>query len=95
MARAAATSPRTLPRWFAQVRGETPRDSLHRMRIAKAQALRRTTCLTVDGVAQPSGYGDAGGFGKVFTRVSRVLQVAHLAQAVAGLAERPGTDGPV
>ncbi len=69
-ARAAATSPRTLLRWFAKVYGESPQDYLHRLRIAQAQALLQTTYLTVDAVAQHCGYSDTGSFRKIFHRVS-------------------------
>ena len=71
-ARAAATSPRTLLRWFAQVHGQTPQDYLHGLRIAQAQALLQTTYLTVEDVAQQCGYSDTGSFRKVFTRVCGV-----------------------
>ena len=71
-ARAAATSPRTLLRWFAQVYGQTPQDYLHGLRIAQAQALLQTTYLTVEDVAQQCGYSDTGSFRKVFTRVCGV-----------------------
>lgn len=67
-ARAAATSPRTLLRWFAQVHGQTPLDYLHGLRVAQAQALLQTTYLTVEAVAQQCGYGDTGSFRKVFQR---------------------------
>ena len=76
-ARAAATSPRTLLRWFAQVHGETPQDYLHRLRMAQAPALLQTTYLTVDDVAQQCGYNDTGSFRKVFTRVAGVTPGAY------------------
>ena len=71
-ARAAATSPRTLLRWFAQVYGQTPQDYLHSLRIAQAQALLQTTYLTVEDVAQQCGYNDTGSFRKVFARLCGV-----------------------
>lgn len=69
-ARAAATSPRTLLRWFSQVHGQTPQEYLHDLRVAQAQVLLQTTYLTVEAVAQECGYGDAGSFRKVFARVT-------------------------
>ncbi len=69
-ARAAATSPRTLLRWFAQVHGQTPQAYLHGLRVAQAQVLLQTTYLTVEAVAQQSGYGDAGSFRKMFARTT-------------------------
>ena len=69
-ARAAATSPRTLLRWFAQVHGQTPQDYLHSLRVTQAQVLLQTTYLTVEAVAQQCGYGDVGSFRKIFTRIA-------------------------
>jgi transcriptional regulator GlxA family with amidase domain len=71
-ARAAATSPRTLLRWFDQVYGQTPQDYLHSLRVAQAQGLLQTTYLTVEDVAQQCGYNDTGSFRKIFTRLSGV-----------------------
>lgn len=76
-ARAAATSPRTLLRWFAQVYGHSPQDYLHSLRIAQAQALLQTTYLTVEDVAQQCGYNDTGSFRKVFARVCGVTPGAY------------------
>lgn len=76
-ARAAATSPRTLLRWFAQVHGQTPLDYLHGLRVAQAQALLQTTYLTVEAVAQQCGYGDVGSFRRIFARVAGVTPGAY------------------
>lgn len=76
-ARAAATSPRTLLRWFAQAHGQTPLDYLHGLRTAQAQVLLQTTYLTVEAVAQQCGYGDTGSFRKVFTRTTGVTPGAY------------------
>lgn len=65
-ARAAATSPRTLLRWFAQVHGQTPLDYLHGLRVAQAQVLLQSTYLTVEAVARQCGYNDVGSFRRVF-----------------------------
>ena len=69
-ARAAATSPRTLLRWFSQVHGQTPQAYLHGLRVAQAQVLLQTTYLTVEAVARECGYGDVGSFRKVFARAT-------------------------
>lgn len=69
-ARAAATSPRTLLRWFAQVYGQTPQAYLHSLRVAQAQVLLQTTYLTVEAVARECGYGDVGSFRRVFARTA-------------------------
>ena len=79
-ARAAATSPRTLLRWFAQVYGQTPQDYLHSLRIAQAQALLQTTYLTVENVAQQCGYSDTGSFRKVFVRLCGVTPGVYRAR---------------
>lgn len=76
-ARAAATSPRTLLRWFAQVYGQSPQDYLHSLRIAQAQTLLQTTYLTVEDVARQCGYGDTGSFRKVFARWCGVTPGAY------------------
>lgn len=67
-ARAAATSPRTLLRWFAQVHGQTPLDYLHGLRAAQAQTLLQTTYLTVEAIAHQCGYADVGNFRQMFRR---------------------------
>lgn len=69
-ARAAATSPRTLLRWFAKVYGQTPLDYLHSLRVAQAQTLLQTTYLTVETIAQRCGYTDVGSFRKLFVRIT-------------------------
>lgn len=76
-ARAAATSPRTLLRWFAQVHGQTPQDYLHGLRIAQAQVLLQTTYLTVEDVAQQCGYADTGSFRRIFSRHSGTTPGAY------------------
>lgn len=74
---AAATSPRTLLRWFAQVHGQTPQDYLHRLRIAQAQVLLQTTYLTVEDVAQQCGYADTASFRRIFSRHSGTTPGAY------------------
>ena len=69
MARAAATSERTVLRWFAQVHGQTPLEYLHGLRVAQAQSLLQSSYLSVEAVALQCGYVDAGSLRKVFARV--------------------------
>lgn len=76
-ARAAATSPRTLLRWFAQVHGQTPLDYLHGLRVAQAQVLLQTTYLTVEAVAQQCGYSDVGSFRRIFARLAGATPGAY------------------
>lgn len=74
---AAATSPRTLLRWFAQVHGESPQDYQHRLRVARAQGLLQTTYLTVENIARQCGYADAGSFRKIFSRIAGITPGAY------------------
>lgn len=67
-ARAAATSPRTLLRWFAQIDGQTPQDYLHGLRVAQAQTLLQTSYLSVEAIAQECGYADAASLRRIFVR---------------------------
>lgn len=75
-AQAAATSPRTLLRWFAQVHGESPLDHLHGLRVAQAQVLLQTTYLTVEAIAQQCGYSDVASFRRIFVRRTQMTPVA-------------------
>ena len=75
-ARAAATSPRTLQRWFAQVHGESPLDHLHGLRVAQAQVLLQTTYLTVEVIAQQCGYSDVASFRRIFVRRTQLTPAA-------------------
>jgi transcriptional regulator GlxA family with amidase domain len=67
-ARAAATSPRSLLRWFSKVYGQSPLDYLHSLRVAHAQVLLETTYLGVEQIAHMCGYQDVGTFRRVFLR---------------------------
>lgn len=69
VARAAATSPRTVLRWFADAHGQTPLDYLHGLRVAQAQALLQSSYLSVEAVALQCGYADAGSLRKIFVRL--------------------------
>jgi len=68
MARATATSPRTLARRVAQALGTTPLRFAQRVRVARAVHLLDTTSLSVDEVAARVGYADAAAFRRVFRR---------------------------
>ena len=69
-ARAAATSPRSLLRWFSKVYGQSPLDYLHGLRVAHARVLLETTYVGVEQMAHMCGYQDVGTFRRVFTRVT-------------------------
>jgi transcriptional regulator GlxA family with amidase domain len=68
MARATATSPRTLARKLEQALGTTPLRFAQRIRVAQAVHLLETTPRTVDEVATAVGYADAAAFRRVFRR---------------------------
>ncbi|HSO36726.1 MAG TPA: helix-turn-helix domain-containing protein [Labilithrix sp.] len=68
MARATATSPRTLARRVAQALGTTPLRFAQRLRIAQAVHLLETTRRSVDEIAARVGYADAAAFRRVFRR---------------------------
>jgi transcriptional regulator GlxA family with amidase domain len=68
MARATATSPRTLARKLSLGLGITPTQFVQRLRIARAVHLIETTAHSVDEVAARVGYADAAAFRRVFRR---------------------------
>jgi len=68
MARATATSPRTLARRLARSLGTTPQHFAQRLRVAQAVHLLETTQRPVDDVAARVGYADAAAFRRVFRR---------------------------
>ncbi|WPB75705.1 helix-turn-helix domain-containing protein [Archangium violaceum] len=68
MARATATSPRTLARRVAKGLGMTPQQFAQRLRVAQAVHLLETTQHPVDEVAARVGYADPAAFRRVFRR---------------------------
>jgi transcriptional regulator GlxA family with amidase domain len=68
MARATATSPRTLARKLEKALGTTPLRFAQRLRIAQAVHLLETTRRSVDEVAARVGYADAAAFRRIFRR---------------------------
>lgn len=68
MARATATSPRTLARKLDQALGTTPLRFAQRMRMAHALHLLETTQRSVDAIAAAVGYADAAAFRRIFRR---------------------------
>lgn len=68
LARTAATSPRTLARRVETAAGMTPRQFVHRVRVAHAAHLLETTKAPVEEVAARVGYADAAAFRRVFKR---------------------------
>ena len=76
-ARAAATSPRSLLRWFSKVYGQSPLDYLHGLRVAHARVLLETTYIGVEQMAHMCGYQDVGTFRRVFARHTGVMPAAY------------------
>lgn len=68
MARATATSPRTLARKVESSLGTTPHHFAQRLRVARAVHLLETTRDPVDAVAARVGYADPAAFRRVFRR---------------------------
>ncbi|WP_434299407.1 GlxA family transcriptional regulator [Corallococcus exiguus] len=68
LARAAATSPRTLARRVQAGLGMTPLEFVQRVRVAHASHLLETTRDSVDDVAARVGYADAAAFRRVYRR---------------------------
>ncbi|MCY1075909.1 GlxA family transcriptional regulator [Archangium lansingense] len=68
MARATATSPRTLARKLEKALGTTPLRFAQRLRIAQAVHLLETTRRSVDEIAAQVGYADAAAFRRIFRR---------------------------
>lgn len=68
MARATATSPRTLARRVRSALGTSPLRLAQRLRVSRAAHLLETTKASVDEVAARVGYADAAAFRRVFRR---------------------------
>ncbi len=68
MAKATATSPRTLARKVDNALGTTPLRFAQRLRVAQAVHLLETTQHSVDEVAARVGYADAAAFRRIFRR---------------------------
>lgn len=68
LARAAATSPRTLVRHFEATHGMTPHRYLERLRVERACLLLQTTYLTAEEIGRASGLPHPSTFRRVFVR---------------------------
>ena len=90
MARATATSPRTLARRVALAFGTTPQRFAQRLRIAQAVHLIETTRLSVDEVAASVGYADPAAFRRIFRR--ETTETPRARRARFARPERPADD---
>ena len=68
MARATATSPRTLSRRIADVLKTTPQRFAQRLRVNHAVYLLETTQAPIEQIAAGVGYADAAAFRRIFQR---------------------------
>jgi AraC family transcriptional regulator, transcriptional activator FtrA len=71
MAERAAMSSRTFARRFVEATGTTPHQWLQIQRVRRAQRLLEVSELSIDAVAEHSGFGTAGNLRKHFTRTMR------------------------
>lgn len=88
MARATATSPRTLARKLERALGTTPLRFTQRLRVAQAVHLLETSQCSVDEVAAQVGYADAAAFRRVFRRETGEAPRARRARHGANIRER-------
>jgi transcriptional regulator GlxA family with amidase domain len=59
---------RSFMRRFAKVAGMRPLDYVHALRLEEAKQMLETTDLTVEGIANETGYEDTSFFGRLFRR---------------------------
>lgn len=88
MARATATSPRTLARKIENALGTTPLRFAQRLRVAQAVHQLESTRRSVDEVAARVGYADAAAFRRVFRRETGEAPRARRPQASANVRRR-------
>jgi AraC family transcriptional activator FtrA len=77
LATRSAMSPRTFARRFVAATGTTPHQWLQRQRVHLAQQLLEVSDLSIESVAQSSGFCTAGNLRKHFTRVMQTSPQAY------------------
>lgn len=77
LARAAATSPRTLLRHFRAAHGRTPLQYLHEQRIVRAKMLLETGYLTIEAISEACGWRDTAMFRRVFAAATGTTPSAY------------------
>lgn len=77
LARATATSPRTLARRVRSATGQAPLRFVQRLRVARAVHLLETSRASVEEVAARVGYSDGAAFRRVFRRETGEAPAAH------------------
>jgi len=73
LAKAAATSPRSLARHFSATHGMSAHDYLERLRVERACLLLQTTYLTVEEIGRSSGLESPSTFRRVFFKHTGTL----------------------
>jgi transcriptional regulator GlxA family with amidase domain len=68
VARHACLEPRTFLRRFVQATGMKPSEYQQKLRITRARELLEFSRTSVDEIASSVGYGDVGGFRRVFRK---------------------------
>lgn len=69
LAERAGMEERTFLRRFQKATGMTTTEYSQRLRVGRAREMLQSTRLPIDRIAWDVGYGDAGAFRKVFTRI--------------------------
>jgi len=77
LARALATSERTLSRRLKQASGESPKQFIDRVRFETARTLLETTACSLKQLAASSGYSDPASFRRAFYRHSGMTPGAY------------------
>jgi AraC family transcriptional activator FtrA len=77
LATRSAMSPRTFARRFVAATGTTPHQWLQRQRVHLAQQLLEVSDLSIESVAESSGFCTAGNLRKHFTRVMQTSPQAY------------------
>jgi len=73
----AAMSPRTFARRFLAATGTTPYQWLVRQRVQHAQRLLEVSDLSIESVAEESGFSTAGNLRKHFSRIVHTSPQAY------------------
>jgi transcriptional regulator GlxA family with amidase domain len=77
LATRSAMSPRTFARQFLAATGTTPHQWLQRQRVHLAQRLLETSDLSIESVAESSGFCTAGNLRKHFSRIMQTSPQAY------------------
>lgn len=90
IARAAGVAPSTLRENFARYRGHSPWEYLRRIRVRYALSLLRSSTLTLETIAELSGYDSASHLSRQVKKATSMSPGAVRSQSRAATAEMPG-----